>query len=383
MSSLLLWWRQIAALTRKELLQFSRDPILIFAVLYFFTGEVFIAGKAVSMELKNAPIAVMDHDQSATSRAWLDKLRPPYYEMKGQITSQKEAQSLLDHSQLLAVIDIPSQFEQQLQKGQSQAISFQVDASNVILGTLITSYTEMINAQFNEQLMRQRLKLANAQMLQVPQVEARPLILYNPESRDEWFMPISEMFTVLTLLSLFLPAAIAVREKERGTIEQLAVSPLTPFQILFPKILAVEIILLFGISLSLFAIIFPLFQVPMRGSFLLFYSATALYIFAMSGLGLVIATLSKNLAQVMLISFLTMMPILLLSGTWNPPESMPTWEQWLMHLSPLFYYTDMGYTILLKGNSLADLWPQTLGLLTLGSTLFLFGTYWFKKSFAH
>ena len=383
MSAFPIWWQQIAALTRKELQQFSRDPILILAVLYFFTGEIFIAGKAISMELKNAPIAVMDHDHSATSRAWLDKLRPPYYAMQGEISTPQAAQNQLEQSKLLAVIDIPSQFEKQLNKGQSQAIGFQVDASNVILGNLITSYTEMINARFNEQLMRQRLKLTPTQTLQVPQVDARSLMLYNPESRDEWFMPISEMFTVLTLLALFLPAAITVREKEHGTIEQLAVSPLTPFQILFPKILAVEIILLFGISLSLFAILFPLFHVPMRGSFLLFYSTTALYIFAMSGLGLFIATLSKNLAQVMLISFLTMMPILLLSGTWNPPESMPAWEQWLMHLSPLYYYTDMGYTILLKGNTLKDLWSQILNLLILGTTLFTFGTYWFKKSFAH
>ncbi len=381
MSPIKFWWQQIFSLTHKELILFSRDLILIFAVLWFFTAEIFIAGKSISMDLKNAPIGFMDHDLSTSSREWLSKLRPPYYEAKGSIATQQQAQSLLDHSQLLAVIDIPSQFEQRIKQGQSTEIGFQVDASNVILGNLVVSYTQMINAQFNEQLMRQRLKITQTQYLPVPLAEERSIVLYNPEGRDEWFMPLSEMFTVLTLLSLFLPAALTVREKERGTIEQLAVCPLTPFQILFPKVIAVEIILLLGISISLFAIIFPLFQIPMRGSFALFYAATALYIFAMSGLGLFIATFSKNLAQVMLISFLTMMPILLLSGTWNPPESMPQWEQWLMHLSPLFYYTDMGYTIMLKGATFNDLLSKALSLLALGSAFFAFGSFWFKKQF--
>lgn len=376
------FWRPVLALTQKELLQFSRDVILIFAVLYFFTGEVYLAGKAVTMDLKNAPIGIMDHDLSETSRDWISKLRPPYYDIKGSVPDQQTANKLLDHSELLGVIDIPAQFEERLRRRQPTEIAFQLDASNVILGNLAASYTAMINAQFNEQLMRQQLKITANQTLPAPLVDERQRVLFNPEGRDEWFMPLSEMLTVLTLMSLFLPAAIAVREKERGTIEQLAVTPLTSAQILLPKIIAVELILLFGVSLSLFAIIFPLFEVPMRGSFLLFYAMTALYIFAMSGLGLFIATLSKNLAQVMLISFLVMMPIMLLSGTWNPPESMPVYEQWLMHLSPLYYFTNMGYSIILKGAALQDIWQDTLGLLTLGTALFAFGTLAFKRQFA-
>ena len=154
------------------------------------------------------------------------------------------------------------------------------------------------------------------------------------------------------LPSLMLPAAAAVREKERGTIEQLAVSPLSPTQILLPKVLA------------------------MMGGV-----ATALHVFSSSGLGLFIATLSRNLGQVVMLVLLIMMPMLLLSGAWTPPEAMPTLLREAMHLSPLFYLTEMSYAILLKGAGMETLWKQMLRLALLGRVVFAFGVWRFRRQF--
>lgn len=376
-----LWWRQIFSLTQKELLQFSRDIILVLAVLYFFTGDVYIAGAGMKMDLNAAPIAVMDHDKSLASREWINELRPPYFQFKGAVKDDNTALSLLNSGDLLGVIDIPDGFQKNILHHQPTKLFFQLDGSNVMLGNLAASYTGIANAQFNQQWQLKLAKISPAQNLAFPLVDERPLVLYNPELKDSWFMPISEMMTVLTLLGLFLPAAVTVKEKERGTIEQLAVSPLTPFQILFPKVIATEIILLFGTAVSLFGVIIPAFGVPFNGSIGLFFVVTAVYIYAISGLGLFIATLSKNLAQVMMVSFLTMMPILLLSGAWTPPEAMPKFEQALVGLSPLYYYINMGYGIILKGADISVIYPKLLTLLALGSALFWFGIFWFKRQF--
>ncbi|MBO1923994.1 ABC transporter permease [Thiomicrorhabdus sp. 6S3-12] len=377
----ILWWRRIFALTQKELLQFSRDLILVLATLYFFTGEVFIGGKGVSFDLINAPMGYMDHDQSLSSREWLNKLRQPYFDMKGQVTDEKQAQYLLDEGLLLGVLDIPENFERNLLNGVSTSIGFQLDASNVILGNLADSYVGLANAHSNQEWMLSRLKVVSPDQMQVPAIEARQIILYNPDGKSSWFMSISEMMTVLSMLSLFLTAAILVKEKERGTIEQLSIAPLTPFQILLPKILAVQMILLSGIAMSLFLIVIPVFEVPFQGEYWLFFLVSAVYIYAMSGLGIFIATISKNLAQVMIVSILLIMPIVLLSGAFTPPEAMPEWEQPLIQLSPLYYYINMGFGIILKGNDLSLIWQDLLSLFAIGSVLFLFGIWLFHRQF--
>ncbi|MDO9046360.1 MAG: ABC transporter permease [Methylobacter sp.] len=167
-----------------------------------------------------------------------------------------------------------------------------MDTSNTVLGTLATSYAAEITAGFGQDLAMQQLGLNAGQMDSLPVIEDRHRVLYNPNQIDSWFMSIPELLTVITILSMMLPAAAAVREKERGTIEQLAVSPLTPLRILLPKIIAMSLVILLGTAVCLFLIIIPAFHLPVKGSIGLFFPVTALYVFATSGIGLLIATVS-------------------------------------------------------------------------------------------
>jgi ABC-2 type transport system permease protein len=206
-------------------------------------------------------------------------------------------------------------------------------------------------------------------------------IWYNQNQNEAWFMSISELLTVITVLAMMLPAAAAVREKERGTIEQLLVSPLTPTQIMLPKVVAMILVILLGTALSVGLILHGVFHIPMKGSLTLFFAVTALYSFAMSGLGLFVATLSRNLAQAAMLTILIMMPILLLSGAWTPPEAMPPVIRQAMYISPLYYYIEMSYDILLKGAGLKILWDSLFGLTLLGSLVFSFGVWRFRRQF--
>ncbi|MEE7625838.1 ABC transporter permease [Methylobacter sp. Wu8] len=377
----LLWWDRVIAMTVKELKQLFRDPVLLAIIVYFFTADVYLAGEGIKLNLHNASVMVIDHDHSAASRELIYRFRPPYFDLKGEISGKKEAENLLNKGKVLAVLDIPEHFQRNLLRGKQVAVQLQVDTSDTVLGTLATSYAAQITADFGQDFAMQELGLAAGQTDNLPVIEDRHRVLYNPNQIDGWFMSISELLTVITILSMLLPAAAAVREKERGTIEQLAVSPLTPLQILLPKVIAMSLVILLGTAVCLFLIIIPAFHLPVKGSIPLFFAVTALYVFATSGIGLFIATASRTLGQVTMLVVLLMMPILLLSGVWTPPEAMPQGLRWAMTFSPLYYLTEMSYAILLKGADMYILKDLLLGLTLLGIAFFSFGVWRFRRQF--
>ena len=379
--NLLLWLDRMTAMTVKELKQLSRDPVMLLVIVYFFTVDVYMAGSGIQMDLKQAAFMVIDHDHSAASRDLIYRFRSPYFDFKGELSNQHEALKRLEQSDVLLVLDIPSQFQRDLMRGKSVSVQMQVDASNATLGTLASTYAGQIIARYSEEYAEKHLGLGEAQLQAVPMVLDQHRVYYNPNQYDPWFMSISELLTVITMLALMLPASAAVREKERGTIEQLAVSPLSSAQILFPKVLAMGLIILLGTAVTLFLIIVPVFNLPIKGSISLFFMVTAVYVFATSGLGLFIATLSRNLGQVVMLVLLIMMPLLLLSGSWTPPEAMPSYVRQAMYLSPLYYYIEISYAILLKGAGLKILWDSLIGLSLLGSLVFAFGVWRFRKQF--
>jgi ABC-2 type transport system permease protein len=194
-------------------------------------------------------------------------------------------------------------------------------------------------------------------------------------------MSISQLLNIITVFSLLLPAAAAVREKERGTVEQLLVSPLSPLQILLPKVLAMGGVILLAVLMSLSLVLWPVFAVPVRGSLGLFLALSALYIAATSGLGLFIATVARNMAQVGMLTILIIAPMLFLSGAWTPPEAMPGWLAQAMVISPLHHFMDIAFGILLKGEGLPELARPVVALLIIGSVLAGLGLWRFRRQF--
>ncbi len=377
----LLWWDRIIAMTLKELKQLIRDPVLLLIISYFFTADVYMAGSGINLNLRNASVMVIDRDHSAASRELMYRFRKPYFDLKGEISGKNEAEDLLNRGRILAVLDIPENFQSLLLQGKPTAVQFQVDTSNTVLGTLATGYATEITAGFAQDFVAKRLGLNAEQMDALPVIQNRHRVLYNPNQIDGWFMSISELLTVITMLSMMLPAAAAVREKERGTIEQLAVSPLSPLQILLPKVISMGLVILLGVAVCLFLIIIPVFHLPFKGSIGLFFAVTALYVFTTSGIGLFIATISHSLGQVTMLVILLLMPILLLSGAWTPPEAMPPGIRWAMYISPLYYFNEIGYAILMKGAGVDILWDSLLGLTGLGAVFFNFGVWRFRRQF--
>jgi ABC-2 type transport system permease protein len=220
------WLRRVRAMSWKELLQLWRDPVLLLFIVYAFTLDIYNAGSGVTLQLNNAAFAVLDTDRSAASRELAARFLPPYFNPLGQVSSGDQGLSLLDNGKALFVLDIPPQFEASLQAGRSTAVQMQVDATNSVLATLASADATEITAAYGLEQAAQQLGGASA-LSGAPILSNATRVWFNPNQNDAWFMAISELLNVITVFGLLLPAAAMVREKERGTIEQLVVSPLT------------------------------------------------------------------------------------------------------------------------------------------------------------
>ncbi len=375
------WLGQVLAMIAKELKQLSRDPVLMLVIVYFFSADVYLAGSGIRLDLRHAPVLFQDRDHSEASRELVHRFRPPLFVPRGEPADDAAAIAALDHGRAAVVIDIPEDFARDILAGRRAEVLVQVDGANATLGTLASSYARRIATGFGEEIVRERMGILHDRIEDLPMVLDRHRALYNPNQNNAWFMSISELLTVITLLALMLPAAVTVREKEHGTVEQLAVAPIGVFQVLMAKVLAMALVLLAGTWVSLHLVVQPFFGVPLRGSALLFFAATALYVFATSGLSLLIASISRNLGQVVMLVILIMMPLILLSGAWTPPEAMPSLLQVLVHVSPLYYFIELGYGILLKGAGLEVLWDSMLGLAVVGTVCFGFGLWRFRHQY--
>lgn len=379
------WWSRLQAMTWKELLQLLRDPILLVFVLYAFSADIYNAASGVSFQLNNAALVLLDMDRSAASRELAGRFMPPEFRWAGAIQRAAQGQKLLDDGKAMAVLDIPPGFGAALARGESTAVQLQIDASNSVQGFLASVDATQIVARFGLEQAAARIGLGSGQaatgQLDAPIVNNQTRVWFNPNQNDAWFMGISELLNVITLFAMLLPAAAMVREKERGTIEQLLVSPLSPLQIMVPKIIAMVSVILGGTALGLFGILVPLFSIPVQGSLLLFFALTTLYTCTLAGIGILIATMTRNMAQAGMMVILILAPMMFLSGAWTPPEAMPIVMRLGMYVSPLYYFINASYGILMKGAGLSVLWPMIAGIFVIAVLVSAATIMRFKKQF--
>jgi ABC-2 type transport system permease protein len=377
-----IWLQQIAVLSAKEIRQLLRDRALFIYTVYIFTANIIIAAGGASNELRDSPVRVHDADRSVASRNLIYSFQQPRFRVAGEVGSAAEALRLLDRGEAQMILDIPPDFAESLQRQQPAHVQALIDTSQANTGYLASSYAARIVARFSEDQARRNILRAGGDLRLAPSIRNELRVWYNPGLNDQWFNTISELLTMVTVACILLPAAAMIREKERGTLEQLLVSPLTPLQIMLSKLLSMMLVMLWGTTVAVFGIMMPFYGVPFVGSVPLFFLLTALYAFTNAGLGLVAATFARNSAQVGLVVLLMVMPIVMLSGTWTPMESMPAWLRALMYLSPLRHFIEIAYGILLRGAGFGVLWDSVLPMAAIGVALFALGLARFRTQFA-
>jgi len=371
--------RRLYVMILKEFLQLGRNwPLLLF-ILYAFTLDVNLAGAGVSLQLRNASLTIHDQDHSRSSRRLIYRFRQPYFRRDGSVSHADRGVAMLDRGETTVLLNIPPRFHEQVVSGRQVDVQLLVDATNSVQGFLAGAYAEQIVNEFGQEV--GPVDLPPDQRVAGPRITQQHRVWFNANQRDAWFMSLTELFQVATLFAILLPAASMAREKERGTVEQLLVSPITAFEAMFPKVVVMTVVVVAGLGLCLVTILRPVFDVPVRGSLTLFFLVTILYVFTTTGLGMLIATLARNLSQVGMLTILIFVPMLFLSGAWTAPEAMPGPVAAVTKVLPLHYYLNVGLGIFLKGAGLQVLWDDIAWMSVLGAVVFGYGLWRFRRQF--
>jgi len=371
-------WRRLNAMIGKEFLQLFRDVPILFILTWAFTGIIYLTGHAISMEIRDYPVVVYDLSQGSHSRELVSRLQKPYFKVVDYVYSDAEVTAFLDGGKASLAVIIPPDFEHRVNEGNAR---FQVisDGTLSVTATIAGGHIAEIANTFSRDILLKQVGLTSAEFERLPQVDARIRIAYNENLTHAWFSSMLEMLNMATMVAALLTAAAMVREKEYGTLEQLMVSPLRPAELFVAKIVPTVVMVLLFSLLALFGVIKGVFDTPIRGSILLFYSVSVVYVFAAASLGLAIAVLARNIAQATMMLLLILFPMMFLSGAFTPPESMAPWMQYASLISPLRYYIDFGYQVLFKGNGLAEVWPDIVGIFVVGAVMFSFAVWRFRQ----
>lgn len=345
---------------KKEFLQFSRDWLLIALILFMYTGDLIMCTVALNFDVTNLTLAVYDQDRTQLSQKLVERFTATeYFGRLVPVSSPRQIDRLLDGGEADLALVIPPSFSKLAEAGRGSEVQIILSGINSNVANAARGYANIIVERFAHELVL--LQTARQGMVgTLPEVVPRVRIWYNPELRFRHFMAVSMIVVAALMVGIITTAASLVREKETGTVEQLMVTPLRGHEVILAKAAPPFVVGMVALGPSL--LIARGFGVPLAGNLALFVFASALALGVCMAIGVFISTFSRTLQQALLISFFVLFPLMFLSGTTVPIESMPQAMQYLSLLSPIRYYMEIALGILLKGVGWNVLWPQFLAL---------------------
>ena len=369
---------RIAHVVWKEVVQIRRDRHMFSLVLIMPVFELFIFGYVVSTDIDNIDLAVCDYSHSAESRAYVEQLeRSGYFRVRARCTGVGEVDRLLDRGTVRVVLAIPPDFAERLRRAEPAEIMAAVDGSNSNTAMIASSYleqvtlTQAVDVQFADGGVATRA-------FRHPIVAVEPRVWFNPELRSVNFM-VPGIISVLLMESLVIMTAMAiVREKERGTMEQLIVTPIRPYELILGK--AIPFIGLGYVNVAVVILVGTFwFEVAIRGSVPLLLGLTGLFILTCLGMGLVVSAISNTQQQASMAGQFVILPNVFFSGFIFPIASMPPLVQKITYVIPLRYYITIARGIFLKGVGWAELRDEAAILLVYGIVILGLATAFFRK----
>jgi len=368
---------RLRSIVWKEFVQMRRDRATLGMLLGVPVMQLMLFGYAIRMDVKNLPTAVYDASRTQESRALIQQFGATRnFDIVRAAPSYRQAVHLVDAGVVHAAIVIPEDYARRLKRGRPAPVQVLVDATSPSASQSAIGAAQMVGQRGNLRLMLERVGAASPRGRLPLDVRVRPL--YNPALSSPFFIVPGIIGMILSNILIVITAMAIVREREHGTLEQLIVTPLTRSEIMLGKIAPYVLVGFVQITAVLVVGRF-LFRVPIRGSVLLVYAMSFLFIVASLGLGLFISTLARAQAQAMQASFFFLLPNVLLSGFMFPREGMPPFAREIGLALPLTYYLEILRGIILKGVGLAELWPQSLMLVVFAALFFSFATLRFQK----
>jgi ABC-2 type transport system permease protein len=353
------WLSSTWHLGRKELSSLVADRVLLLFIVYSFTAMVYTEAKGIDTEVRNASVAVVDSDRTQLSGRIRDALMGPLFRTPPLI-DRSQIDPLMDRGRKTFVLDIPPRFEADVLAGRSPVLRLDLDATATAQAGIGAAYVErIVHREIAEWL---AVRGIDAQLPVRPVVR----VFFNPNLESVRFQAVMSLIENITMISILLVGAAVIREKEHGTIEHLLVMPVGATEIAAAKIWANGLVLLLIATLSLLLVVDRLLGVPIRGSLALFLCGTALYLFALSALGIMLATVASSMPQFSLLAMPVFLILSMLSGATSPIESMPPALQTVLQVSPSVHYVKVAHGVLFRGAGLDIVWPQLVILAVAG-----------------
>jgi ABC-2 type transport system permease protein len=371
--------RRVAGLIRKEFAQIVRDRPLVIILLWAFTAAIYSAGQGRATETMNVATAIYDLSQGPASREFVSRLQPPYFKTVAYLHDESDITSWLDRGKAALVVIIPPDFQREVDGTGQAHIQVLTDGALAMPATVSLAYIAAISAKYSLDVLERRAGMSGSTLVRGPTVDERLRVKFNRTCE----LVVCGLVGAAEHVHDGVAAADGGKpgSRERARDRRAAAGESRQANRIFlAKIIPTIVLVLVLSALSFLFVLVPVFGIPIRGSVLLFFSVTALYVFAMSSMGIAIALVARNMAQAVLIMILILQPMIFLSGAWNPPEAMSPWLRGISLVSPLRYFIDFAFGVVLKGNGVSVLAWDIAGIAILGIVLFSFSLLWFERS---
>ncbi len=369
----------ILSILWKEFLQLRRDPRLFPVIFISPVLQLILLGYAANLDVKNIPSVICDLDHSMASRGFLDDfVNSGYFSVEARVDRMDEIDRYLDHGDVSMAFVIPRGFGDRLAGGREASVMLIADGSESQSASIGVNYATMIAANYTQKIVFEAFERARGLGLKPVLVKPELRVWYNPELKSRNFMVPGVLGLILMIMTTTLASLGIVRERESGTMEQLIVTPIRPYQLIAGKLLPFVLIGLVDTTFVI-SVARGWFGIPVRGSVALLFALCLAFMLNTLGIGLFVSTISRTQQQAMLTSLFFIMPQIVLSGFVFPIENMPKFFQYLTTVIPIRYFFVIIRGIMLKGAGWPELWNQAAALMGLGTVILVFSVARFHK----
>ncbi len=370
---------RLSSIIRKEFIQIWRDPRTLMLALLIPIMQLFLLGYAATNDVRNLPLAVFDQDRGPAARALLDAYRAAdYFKIAFDVDSETDIQDLIEAGEARLGMIIPPNYSTLIQGNGKAEVIFIFDGSDPASASTALAAAQQIGWQFATKIQQQRLSQAGIPVSTDLPLEVRTQVWYNPDLVDAYFMVPAIIGMILFAITSILTATTIVRERERGTMEQLIVTPIRPWELVVGKMLP-YVILAMTNTVEVLVIGSWWFHVPIRGSLTLILLLSGLFLITSLSIGLLASTIANTQQEAMLTVWMLLLPTLFLSGFFFPLEAMPLVLRWVSYVLPLRYYLVIIRSLMLKGASVLALKNEIIALTIFGIVLMTTAAVRFRK----
>ncbi|MQR00270.1 ABC transporter permease [Glaciimonas soli] len=345
------WW----SIVLKEFLQLLRDTVTVRMITVIPVMQMLLFGYAINTDPKHMTTAVITADHSEFTRSYIAAMQnSEYFDIVGELPNEEAGRAALAQGKVQFVLNIPANFTRDLLRGERPALLVEADATDpTATGLALAAVPQLVQSVASKDLTGPLAKFSGG----LPAFDVQVHRLYNPEGVSNYNVVPGLMGVILSMTMVMMTGLAMTRERERGTMENLLATPVTPLEVMTGKIMPYILIGLIQSTIILLGARF-VFHIPFAGGVMAIYLAALLFIAASLTVGITLSSIAQNQLQAMQLTMFYFLPNMLLSGFMFPFQGMPKWAQFIGNLMPLTYFNRLIRGILLKGNGWSDLWPS-------------------------